>query len=425
MKFKTAFIWNGISQLGQSGIQFLSTVILARLLTPDDFGIIGLTTIFITLGSMMVDSEMGAALLRKRKVTKIDYSTLFFYNLIVSLIIYILLFFLAPLISSFYHRPPLTGIIRIISLSIVIHAFRVVQQIMIFRKLDFKSFAIISLCSGVLSLFVAVSLAIKGFGYWALVWQGVFSAVFNVILMTIKNRFFPIFRFSINSFKEQFSFGISLLGSDMLKVIANNISLNIIGKFAPLKLTGNYTQYSRITSFSQSFFGSLLNQSIYPMMAKIDDDEVFKIQYKRLFTYVILMMMVISFVVILFSKYVIWVLLGKDWLSNQWMIKILSLTILPTTLQILNSNILKAKGYTRLILGLESLKSVIVLSLLLISILGGIEIIVWAVALGQTLSGLIIVFKTSKCIYGRQNYQLTMYGLSSSILYIFVFFELL
>ena len=131
---------------------------MARLLTPDDFGVIGMVTIFITLGTMMVDSEMGGALLRKKEINRVDYSTLFYYNLVVSIFIYIVLFVCAPFIAEFYDKSLLTDVIRIVSLAIVIHSFRVVQQIMVFRDLDFKSFAIISIISGILSLVLAIFL---------------------------------------------------------------------------------------------------------------------------------------------------------------------------------------------------------------------------------------------------------------------------
>ena len=135
MRFRTAIIWNGISQFGQSGITLLSTIILARLLTPDDFGLVGIVTIFIAISQMMVDSEMGGSLLRKKLVDKADYSTLFWYNLGISVAIYCILFFTAPLISRFYGRHELTGIIRILGTCIVIHAFRVVQLIKILSDL--------------------------------------------------------------------------------------------------------------------------------------------------------------------------------------------------------------------------------------------------------------------------------------------------
>lgn len=413
-------MWNAISQIGQSGIQFLSTIILARLLSPDDFGIIGMVTIFISLGTMMVDSEMGGALLRKKDVNNTDYSTLFYYNLAVSIILYLLLFVCAPLIATIYGKPLLTEVIRILGLAIIIHSFRVVQQIIIFRELDFKSFALISIVSGILSLGLAIWLAYHGYGYWALVWQVIASAMINVILMGLHNRFLPLLSFSKSSFREQFNFGISLLGSDTLKVISNNISLNIIAKFAPLNITGNYTQYNRIISFSQNFMGALMNQSIFPILAKISDKNALYLQYRRLWKLIIFSMSFVTILFVLFSKIIITLILGKEWLTNIWMFQILCLVILPFGIQMLSRNILKAAGDTKLIFKIETIKSLVIIGLLLLSIFGGIYTIIWSVALGQTLVTAYYTYKTNGYFKQPITLDLVIYGLLSISLYAIV-----
>lgn len=287
MRFRTAIIWNAISQFGQSGITFLSTIILARLLTPDDFGIIGIVTIFISFSQMMVDSEMGGALLRKKEVDRTDYSTLFWYNLIVSLILFGVLYFTAPLIADFYKRQELIDVIRIISTTIIIHAFRVVQRIMLFRDLKFKEYTIINVVSGLISMAIAIILAKNGFGYWSLVWQQVILALCNTSLMELYNRFLPFLSFSKASFKYQFGFGISLLGADIIQTIANNISTNIIAKVATLQFTGYYTQSSRLTNFAQSTIGSIMNQSIFPMMAKMESIQDIRSTYIKFLKYIL------------------------------------------------------------------------------------------------------------------------------------------
>lgn len=198
MRFRTAIIWNVVSQFGQSGITFLSTIILARLLTPADFGIIGIVTIFIAFSQMMVDSEMGGALLRKKEVSRTDYSTLFYYNLAVSFLLYGILYFSSPLLADFYDRPQLTDVVRVISLTIIIHAFRVVQRIMIFRDLKFKIYAVINVISGIISLAVAIWMAHKGYGYWSLVWQQIVLALCHVVFLEIYNRFIPSLTFQKN-----------------------------------------------------------------------------------------------------------------------------------------------------------------------------------------------------------------------------------
>ncbi len=396
MRFSTAVIWNGIAQFGQSGVTLLSTIILARLLSPDDFAIIGIVTIFIAFSQMMVDSEMGGALLRKKTVTKTDYSTLFYYNLAVSLLLYAVLYFVAPLIADFYNKPLLTGVVRVISLTIIIHAFRVVQKIMIFRDLKFKIFAVINIASGLLSLGLAIWMAKRGYGYWALVWQQIALAVFNVIFMEAYNRFIPSLTFSKASFKYQFSFGISLLGSDTVQTIANNISTNIIAKLASMQITAFYTHTSRITNFCQTSLGSLMNQSIFPLMAKFESVKEVRRVYYRILKLLCVALILVTILFIIFGYQIVTKVLGSQYAGAVEFFQILSLTILPTTVQVLCRNILKTLGSTKRVLYLETLKSVIVILLLLGGALIDTDWVVWSLVISQSISCVIWLWDTEK-----------------------------
>ncbi|WP_165156840.1 lipopolysaccharide biosynthesis protein [Parabacteroides sp. ZJ-118] len=421
---KKAVVWNSLSQFGQSGIQFLSTIILVRLLTPDDFGVIGMVTIFITLGTMMVDSEMGGALLRKKEVTNTDYSTLFYYNLGISIILYLILFIFAPFISELYSRPFLTDVIRVIGIAIIIHAFRVVQQVMIFRSFDFKYYAVISVTSGVLSLLITIYLAHIGWGYWAIVAQTIIYGLLNVVLMSVKNRFLPTAGFSISSFKEQFGFGIKLLGADTLKVIANNISLNIIAKFAPLSVTGNYTQYSRVTSFSQNFLSSIMNQSVFPVLAQEKDIDILYAKYLRMLKYLCLGLLIFVLIISELSGIIISLLLGDEYIDYKWMFNIISLTIIPTTLMVLSRNILKALGDTATVLRIESVKTAVVLITLFAAIPVGLKAIVWSVAIGQTISAVYCYYKTDQAFNKSAVYNMAMFICISVLSYMLIYITL-
>lgn len=383
MRFRTAIIWNGISQFGQSGITLLSTIILARMLTPDDFGLIGIVTIFIAFSQMMVDTEMGCALLRKKTVTNTDYSTLFFYNLAVSIAIYLILFFSAPLISDFYSRPPLTGIIRVISITIIIHAFRVVQRIMIFRDLKFKTYALINVFSGIISLAVAVWCAARGSGYWSLVWQQITLALCHVAFMEAYNRFIPSPVFSKKTFKYQFSFGISLFGSNTIRIIADNISTNIIAKVTNINFTGYFTQASRITNFSQNTITSVMDQCIFPMLAKIENPDVLKSTYHRLLYMITGALSIFTICIVIWANPIIELILGKEWSQASWIMRILAISIPFAAINILCRNILKTLGETKRIMLLETIKSFLLIFLLILSTLIGMKLIIWAIVAAQ------------------------------------------
>lgn len=383
MRNVSTVVWSGISIFGQSGISFLSTVILARMLTPDDFGLIGIVTIFMAFSQMMVDSEMGGALLKKKTVTNADYSTLFYYNLVASFVIYGALYACSPLIAGFYDKPELTGIVRVISFTIIIHAFRVVQRIIIFRALNFKVYALINISSGIISLGAAIWMAKAGYGYWALVWQQIVLAFANVVFLQLYNRFIPSLTFSKESFKYQFSFGISLLGADTVRTIANNISTNIIGKIATLQFTGYYTQVSRITNFCQSFLGGLMDQTIFPMMVKIEQLERLRAIYHKTLIYLTITLSGATLPFILFAEPIVRLVLGPEWTSASDIFQVLSLTILPASLQVLCRNIIKTLGETREVLFLETLKSSVLIALLLLSSFAGNYCVIWSLVVSQ------------------------------------------
>ena len=396
MRLRTAVIWNGVSQFGSTGITLLSTVILSRLLTPDDFAIIGIVTIFIAISQMMVDSEMGGALLRKPEVTVTDYSTLFYYNLGVSIVRYGVMYAIAPLIATFYSQPELTGVVRLLGVTILIQAFRVVQRIMIFRELKFRLYAVFIVVSGLVSLGTAVCLALKGYGYWSLVWQQIVQAVVTLLLMGAYNRFIPRLTFSKASFRYQFSFGINLLGSYGISTIANNISTNIIAKIASMNFTGYYTQVSRLTNSCQSALGPIMDQSVFPILSKYDSVEKVKVAYYRLLKLTTIVLVMISAVFVIFARPIISFVLGDQWLGGTYILQVLSIGIIPVTLQVLCRTIFKTLGSTRKILYLETLKSSIIIGMLLLAAFINADIVVWALVVAQAISCIIWLIFTER-----------------------------
>ncbi|MDE6793427.1 MAG: lipopolysaccharide biosynthesis protein [Muribaculaceae bacterium] len=389
MRFRTAIIWNGLSQFGQSGITLLSTIILARMLTPDDFGLVGIVGIFIAFSQMMVDSEMGGALLRKKIVTRMDYSTLFWYNLGVSILIYGVLFLTAPYVARFYSRPELTGVIRLLSVCIVIHSFRVVQFIILLRELKFKISAIINIVSGLLSLGTAIFLAYKGYGYWALVWQQIVMSGMLAVLMTCYNKFIPVLSISKESFLYQFKFGIGLLGGNMVITIANNISTNIIAKIASLQFTGYYTQTTRLTNFFQTSISSIFNQSIYPLMSKFETLREVKGMYRNLLLVMTLGMALIIMMIELSSSWLIQIVLGESWMPVVPIFQILLLSVLPACLQVVCRNVMKTLGTTGKVMVIDSAISLLLLLALFISAFISTYSILWAIVSVQFIGAII------------------------------------
>ena len=307
-----------------------------------------------------------------------------------------MLYVIAPVIARFYDIPALTEVIRVIAITIIIHAFRVVQRVMIFRELRFKEYAIINVVSGTLSLIAAIWLAERGYGYWALVWQQVVLAIANVIFMEMYNRFLPSLIFSIKSFRYQFSFGIGLILSAFVRTIATNISTNIVAKMASNEFTGYYTQVSRLTNFCQSTLNAIMDQCIFPMLAKYERVEEIRTFYYRFMRLMTLGLILVTIVFVIFARPIISVILGEQWLAGTFILQILSLSILPANIQVLCRNILKTLGETKKILYLETIKSILTILLLMAGTLINTDVVIWMIVVSQVISCVIFMVMTKK-----------------------------
>src|SRR5690348_1637004 len=209
-------LWSAIERLSVQGGQFLINIILARLLLPSDFGLIGMLSIFIAFSQIMVDSGMGTGLIQKKNRTDVDYSTVFVFNFVISACIYLILFFSAPLIAAFYKIPQLTLITRILCVNIVINSLTVVHVARLTIHLDFKSIAKVNVISVIISGLLAVVLAFIGFGVWSLVFLNISRSVISVILFRIISRWKLSLKFSKESFRSLFGFGSKLLGAGVI-----------------------------------------------------------------------------------------------------------------------------------------------------------------------------------------------------------------
>ena len=232
LKEKTAkgVKWGFIDNLGGTGILAVVNLVLARLLTPQEFGIVGMTSIFITLSTSLVDSGFTGALTRKKTVDEKDLNTVFYFNLLTSLALYLILFFAAPLIADFFSQPILVHVVRILGLSLIVTALSIVQKVILVRKLDFRTQAIVSVVSAVLSGTAGIWMATAGSGLWSLVVMQLSRLVLTTVLLWVFSRWMPGWMFSVSSFREMFSFGGRLLLTAVISTLWSEIYSFIIGK---------------------------------------------------------------------------------------------------------------------------------------------------------------------------------------------------
>lgn len=268
----TGAVWTSIHKLASLLLSFISGIVLARLLTPYDYGVIGMLAIFLAVSSTFIDGGFGSALIQKKRPTNEDYSTIFYWNLAFSVFLYLILYACAPFVAQFYDLPLLKDVLRVQGLVLIINAARIVQRNQLRKLLNFKKITIINLSAHVVGLGVTIYLAWRGWGVWALVTQQLLVGVLTTGLYWVTSTWKPMFVFSLKSFKELFSFGGFVLLSNLVDTISNNIKGLLIGKVYNSSTLGYYSKAQSVEGMSSTFISNVLNQVTYPVLSEVQDD---------------------------------------------------------------------------------------------------------------------------------------------------------
>lgn len=352
-KIKNGLVWNSINHIAKYGLQFCSVMILARLLTPHDYGLIGLITIFISVSEGICDSGLGGAIIKKADAKTIDYSTLFVYNTVVSIFLFIVIFFCAPYLDFFYKEDCLGKLLRLYSVVLIIHAATIVPRLYMTKRFLFKELSIINTISNFFGLVGAILLAYMGFGPYSLVWQHIIYALFMNVLILYRSKYHISLGFSIISFKEQFSFGINTTIANTLKSFTENIYNNFIGKSSSVVQSGYYAQGTKIMQVPVLFFHGLIDTTFFPVLSQIQDISEFRKKICSLNTKTMSVIILIFIFLIPNSKEIIYVLLGEKWLDASWTLTILFISGLFITWGNIGRNVIKCTGKTYIILKYE------------------------------------------------------------------------
>ena len=268
----SSMIWNAIQRFGTMLLSFVSNLVLARLLLPEDFGCIGMLTIFIALSQTFIDGGFGAALIQKQNTTQKDYSTIFYWNLFVSLLFFIIMLVAAPSIADFYDMPSLCNVLRGMSFVLLINGFLVIQTTILTKKLAFKILAKINLIGTFVGVVISIIAAYFGMGVWSLVIKTVITSVVTGILLWTLNSWRPSLQFSWSSFKSLFNFGGLMLLSSLLNTIFENLQGLVIGKVYTAKDLGYYTQARKIDEIPSWSITQIVTQVSFPVFSKISDN---------------------------------------------------------------------------------------------------------------------------------------------------------
>jgi len=402
-------LWSFSDLFVNQGVQFVLQVILARLLLPSDFGIIGMITIFVAVSNVFIDSGFTQALIREKEVTQSDYSTVFFFNLLMSAGLYIILFFVSRLISEFFREPQLVAIIKVLSITFIINAFGLIPKTILIKRLDFKTQTKINVLSSVLSGILSILFAISGFGVWSLVAKSLSMQLFQTVFLSLSTRWIPATMFSFSSFRRLFQFGSRLLVAGLINTIYDNVFFVIIGKLFSANDLGYFTQAKKLSDLSSHSITQSLQRVMYPAFSYIKEDnaklkEVFRksIKLTSFVSFLLLALLIVS------ASDIFTLTVGKNWYPSIPYFQVLCLAGLLYPLHALNLNLLQVKGRSDIYLKLEITKKILFIMILVICLqfVGGVISLVWATVLNSFLALFLNMIFTKRLIQYSMKEQL-------------------
>ncbi len=406
-KMLGAVTWSTIDRFGQQAVQLVIGMILARLLSPDDYGLLGMVMIFAALSFVLVESGFGQALIRKVDATETDYNTIFYFNIVVSVSLYILLYFLAPFIALFFNQPQLVSISRVIFIAILFNAFYLVPFSKLGKIMDFKSLAKINLSSTIGSGLIGVVMAFLGFGVWALVAQQVMYHFFRMIFFYLYVKWRPSALFSFTVIRSFWKFSIHLLGTSVLNVIFNYIFVIILGKFYRRSEVGYYTQGNKLNETFNFTFVSILVGSTYSLFAQIQNDDE---RFRRIFREIAQKTSIVTFPVMLgliaAATPLIDVVWSAKFLPSVPYFQLLCLASLFAPLYTLNISALNSRGESKITFRIEIFKKMLILISLALTFSYGIMSMLWGYALASILAYLISILYIKNSIQHFIKHQL-------------------
>ena len=389
--------WNAIGRFSTQGISFVIGILLARILSPSDYGVIGMIGIFMAIAQTFIDSGFGSALIRKIDCTDTDYSTAFYFNIAVGIISYLILFFAAPLIADFFKTPILVDIVRVLSINLFLNSLTIVQTAILTAAVDFKSQAKISLIATIVSGIIGLTMAYNGYGVWSLVYQSVSMSIVRTILFWMITKWKPQRIFSKDSFSYLFGFGSKILSASILHTIYANLTTILIGKFYTPKDLGYYTRGESMANLPSSNLTMILQSVTYPILSKIQDDDERLIQVYR--KYICMTSMIIFWGMCLLAALaepLIIALFTDKWANAVVYLQVFCFALMFDHICQLNLNILYVKGRSDLVLRLEVIKKTISISMIVAAIPFGVLAICISRALYTQIAVIINTYYTGK-----------------------------
>ena len=368
-KVLNGLFWKLMENGGAQGVQFLVSIILARLLSPEEYGVVGVILIFVTIANVLVQNGFSTALIQKRKVDDTDFSSVFFFNMAVSAVIYLVLFLAAPGIAYFYRNQEMTALVRVLAVVLFPGGVISIQNAYVSRNMEFKGLFISSFVASMISGAISIFLACRGLGVWALVWQQIAYYFFYMLILFMSISWKPRLLFSILRIKTMFAFGWKLLCASLLDTVYNNIYGLVIGRIYNESMLGNYNRGEQFPKLIVSNLGAAIQSVMLPVLsASQDEPERVKSMLRRAITvssYLVLPMMAGLIAV---ARPMVLLLLGEKWLACVPFLQIMCVAYSFWPIHIANLQALNAMGRSDIFLKLEIVKKMVGLAVLAVGI---------------------------------------------------------
>lgn len=354
--------WSAADALLGQGVTFIVGLVLARLLSPDEYGLIGICLIFTTVLNGIVDSGFSNALIRKKDVTDEDYNTMFTTNMAISIVLYVLLFISAPLVSDFFHRIELTALVRVTGLILFLNALSITQVTILTKNIDFKTKTKASLVSAIISGVIGIAMAFMGYGVWSLVAQQLSKQLLYTLCLWVLNKWWPKFTFYNDSFKYMWGFGWKLLASGILNNVWNQLYQVVIGRCYTSSTLGHYTRANECASIFSSNLTTIIQRVTFPVLSELQDDKKkLLVSYRKLIKVSMFVTVICMFALGAMAEPMIYSLIGPQWHQAATFLPFICITMSLYPLHAINLNMLQVQGRSDLFLYLEIVKKIITL----------------------------------------------------------------
>ncbi|MCF6142095.1 lipopolysaccharide biosynthesis protein [Flavobacterium sp. K77] len=378
--------WSSLQLFGTQGIGLVVSIILARLLLPAEFGLIAMLGIFMGLAATLINSGLTSSLIRSENLDEEDYSTVFYFNLVVSGLLYVLFILVAPFIADFYNQPVLTAVVRVYSVTFVINAFSAIQITRLNKNMDFKTQLKVSIPSLILGCSIGIAMAYYGYGVWSLVWSAIIQALASTVQLWYFAKWKPLWVFNKEKFHYHFHYGIKLMFSGILDILFVNAYTIIIGKFFAPAQVGFYNRAESLQMFPVSAINSIIGKVTFPLFATIQNDDVrLKMVYKKIMQMVLFLVTPTLVLMAVLADPLFRFLLTEKWLPAVPYFQILCFNGILYPIHSYNLQILNVKGRSDLFLKLEIVKKILTVVIILISFQFGIYGLLYGSVVGSVL----------------------------------------